>query len=133
MKQKIAAEHRELDLLVAEVRALLRRNDSAAGDALADLRVALESHFEREEGPYYPVIWSLRPERKPALMRFIRAHEHFRANMGEVATQLAAGSAAEAGRVLELFAEQFTLHEREEEAVLRSLDRELASAPSRGA
>jgi hemerythrin len=126
VKRKIAAEHRELDLLIAEVGALLSRADGAAAGALEELRLALEAHFGREEGPYYPAIWSLRPERKLPLIGFIRAHEHFRARMVEIAALLEAGSPAEAGRVLDSFEEEFARHEREEEELLRSLDQELA-------
>lgn len=130
MKRKIAAEHRELDLLIAEVGALLSRADRAAAGALEELREALEAHFGREEGPYYPAIWSLRPERKEPLIGFIRAHEHFRARMLEIAALLEAGSPEQAGRVFDGFEEEFARHEREEEDLLRSLDRELADHPT---
>ena len=62
--RSIAAEHRSLDALFRETRAILGGAEArgAARLAIAHLLEQVNSHLFREESLYYPTIWALRPD-----------------------------------------------------------------------
>ena len=125
MKQKVAAAHRRLDALFAKTRAALQRSGSAR-QVFTRLREALEAHFAKEDRLYYPPIWVLCPERKPALLTFVQEHARFRTLLAEIGDHLVRGAARDAALVFDTFAEAFALHEAGEEVLLEGLERELA-------
>ncbi len=131
MLQSVAAEHRSIQALFEEMRDAFRRDDGerAAWVACARLRAALEAHYAREESLYYPSIWALRPDQKPALLDLIGSHNEFRAQLDAIAGDLEAGALHEAERHLEEFAEVFGYHESAEEKLLHSLEREIRGLP----
>ena len=90
---------------------------------------ALEAHYAREESLYYPSIWALRPDQKPALLDLIGSHNEFRAQLDAIAGDLEAGALHEAERHLEEFAEVFGYHESAEEKLLHLLEREIRGLP----
>jgi hemerythrin len=125
----IAAEHRRLSALFAEVRAALEQEDDAqrARAALARLQDGMETHFQREESLYYPTIWALRPGFKDSLTGLVETHPHFRERLEAITGALGAASFAEAGRKLEELVDLFSDHERAEELLLQSLDVEITA------
>jgi hemerythrin len=131
VSETLFSEHRDLVTLFVETGAALCQTRCAAEarEAFARLRDALETHFGQEERLYYPTIWALRPERKPPLLRFVRAHEQFRARMGEIAGRLERDLLEDAARGLAEFVQTVGGHQLEEEDLLRSLDQELAGRP----
>ena len=128
VSETAASEHRDLMALFVEAGAALCQTGCAAAarEAFALLRDALEAHFGQEEGLYYPPIWALCPERKPLLLRFMQAHEQFRARLGDIAAHLERDLLEDAARALEELARSFGGHQLEVEDLLRSLDQELA-------
>jgi hypothetical protein len=131
MLQSVAAEHRSIQALFEEMRDAFRREDGerAARVACARLRAALEAHYAREESLYYPSIWALRPDQKPALLDLIGAHKEFRAQLDAIAGDLEAGAFQEAEGHFEELVEVFSYHESVEEKLLQSLEREIRGLP----
>lgn len=124
MTRGIAEEHRALDKLFARALAQLESDDSESQgrDAFDELSEALESHLVAEESLYFPTIWALRPEFKDRLRSFIRAHQHFRGLLQEIAGLLDSQETEEAVHVLGRLKHEFGRHELGEEDALRSLD-----------
>ena len=129
LEQQIARQHRQLDTLFEETLVAMRkdRDPEKALDAFEHLHEALETHFSQEDHLYYPPIWALRPQQKLPLLDFIENHEHFRGLLMEISTQMEGRSLEVAARRLDEFVAEFSAHELEEEALLRSVDRELSS------
>jgi hemerythrin len=123
----IAAEHRHLGSLFAELRTALDREkaNQTAREAFSRLQEGIEAHFQREESLYYPTIWTLRPDLKDSLTGLVETHPQFRERLGAFAEALATARPAEANRSLEELADLFSDHERAEELLLQSLDVEL--------
>ena len=121
---RVFVEHRDLNAILAEVRASFDDRDAAAG-TLERLADAFDVHFEQEDRLYYPAIWALRRERKDALLGFVRAHEDFRRRLEEISERLEGNSLGDAEQALEEFAQSFARHEVGEEELLRSLDAEI--------
>jgi hemerythrin len=132
LETKVAAEHRELEKLLAELLDAVGQIESKASvrEIFARLREAVEAHFGQEDHLYYPAIWALRPEHKPALVEFIRAHQVFVTRLQEIDDLLAQDALDDSLRALGEFTETFADHERAEERLLGSLDREIEQSPS---
>jgi hypothetical protein len=133
VKQKISDEHRALDALFTATRSQLKGEGDRerASEAFEELHEALEAHLLAEENLYYPTIWAVRPERKPALQDFIRAHERFRELLGEIGGKLESGALSDVARILETFQAEFASHEVGEEEELSSLDDEISAETAR--
>jgi hemerythrin len=126
MEGSIAVAHRRIDALLEAMEAALHTRDQAvAEDAFAQLREALEAHFDQEDRLYYPPIRTLRPELKPTMDDFGAAHDSFRSQFAAIHSHLEKGSLAEAEHALDEFRRAFTVHEAAEEKMLGSLDRDL--------
>lgn len=123
----MAAEHRRLDGLFADMRTMLRRARSVAfvAHAFDRLRAGLESHLVQEDQLYYPTVWTLTPGKRPALLAFGRAHEEFRGVLAEVGDLIASGALGDAERTFTAFSQAFAQHEECEEALLVSLERQI--------
>jgi hypothetical protein len=126
MKDSIGSAHRRLDGFLEELgTALTAADEPAAREAFAQLREALEAHFDQEDHLYYPSIRSLRPEFEASLGRFAMEHDGFRRDTAAIQTLLEAGSLVEARHALERFHHAFALHEAAEEEMLQSIDQQL--------
>lgn len=126
MEQVVAAEHRHLDALFAEVRRAFASADPEADafDALKRLAEALDVHFVQEDELYYPAITALRPETKPDVESISDGHRVFRAQLGGIVRDLYEGRVEHARGEFEAFTREFAKHEIAEERLLRSLDLE---------
>lgn len=133
-ERAIAAEHRRLEAIFAEVMGALREGEppDAIGDAFAALREAIEAHVDQEDQLYYPALRALRPEHRPAIERLIASHAQFRAHLAEVAALVAGGEVARVGAALEALLRGFAAHEVAEEGMLRALDTELGAVSTAG-
>lgn len=126
VKKEVLAEHRQLDVLLREVRVAFAGGgaESSPREAFARLREALETHFEQEDRLYYPSIWALRPSQREPLQACVAAHIGFRSMMRQIADLLEADEPGAALEVFDAFAQGFETHEALEESVLAALDRE---------
>lgn len=123
--RRIVSEHAALDALFSEARAaLVEAEREAARDAMDRLRQGLEVHFEREDSLYFPSLSSLRPESREALARLGEAHEDFRRQVEEIIRGLGREAASVLLGRLETLERAFGSHERSEEELLRSLERQ---------
>jgi hemerythrin-like domain-containing protein len=135
-EKTVAREHRRLDALFETLLAALRRGDGhaiGARDAFAELRNALESHIDQEDRLYYPALRALRPVHRPLITDLVDAHVLFRSRLEALEARLSSTSSnalPEAERAAADFAAAFGAHEASEEAMLRSIDAELARASS---
>ena len=121
------AEHRRLDALFEEVRDSFRPAGSpeATREAVAELRVALETHFDQEDRLYYPAIWALRPDLKPKLKSLVDSHAEFLAQLDHLTALLERSEGDEARAVFDYVSAVFDRHEGAEEEILATLDREI--------
>ena len=125
LEARVAEEHDQLEPLFEATRVGLARSEtSTALEAIADLRAALESHTAQEDHLYYPALWSLCPQHKDALQIFIRSHEQFRAELGEIVQCVAGGDLRRAETRFQAFSQSFANHEVYEEELLRKIDAE---------
>jgi hemerythrin-like domain-containing protein len=135
-EKRVAREHRRLDALFETLLAALRGGDDhvfEARDVFAELRDALESHIDQEDRLYYPALRALRPVHRPLITDLVDAHALFRSRLEALEARLSSASSdalAEAERAVADFAAAFGAHEASEEAMLRSIDAELARASS---
>lgn len=127
VKDRVLAEHRRLDGLLAEACDAFRggQGSDSGVEAFQELREALEIHFDQEDRLYYPAIRALRPDFKAGLQEFIAEHEKFRTQLENIETLLARADFEGSGRAIEMLAGEFGRHEVSEESVLQRLDREL--------
>jgi len=121
-------EHRDLNAILAEVRASFHDRHAAAG-TLERLAGAFDVHFEQEDRLYYPAIGSLRPELKERLRAISDGHDGFRARLEDVRSLLDGGELSAARQSFESLARAFEEHEAAEEQLLTALDRELDASP----
>lgn len=124
---RVAAEHRDLNAILSDVREALR-DRSAAPDALERLVEAFDVHFSQEDRLYYPAIGSLRPDLRGRLLSISDGHASFRARLDEIREQLDGGDLAAASLSLDALARDFGAHEAAEEELLAELDRALGAA-----
>jgi hemerythrin len=131
VEREVFAQHRRLDVLFEEALDAFRSEDprNDAGAALAELREALETHFDQEDRLYYPAIGALRPDLKPKLERFLDAHAQFHHDFERVEALLSQASLDEARAAFEALSRAFKIHEAAEEATLATLERELGTSP----
>lgn len=124
---RIRAEHRHLDALFAAAREAFAVEGSldAARARFAEIREAMEAHFDREDHLYYPVIWKLRPARKPALLAFGAVHREYLQRLEEIDAHLSRSELAAAREIFGRLGEAFDQHEAAEERVLSELEQEL--------
>lgn len=129
MEESIVEAHRTLDVLFEGLRTVLRAGpaDDASRQFVA-LRDALDAHFEQEDALYYPTIGALRPDTRPTIHAITEAHGRFREHLETIGTLLERGADGEAVQSFESFVQEFSQHERQEEALVRSVE---ASATSR--
>jgi hypothetical protein len=128
VSRKVAAEHRGLDALFAEMRVVLTGAMARVRETFGRLRAAVETHFALEDQLYYPAIWVLRPEHKASLGDLVQAHTVFLDTLADIAAQLERGALEEAERTFAVFAESFVRHEEREEELLRGVEREWAAS-----
>ncbi len=123
LEERVAGEHRRLAPFFEATRESLRkRNPGEAFASLSTLRAELESHTAQEDRLYYPALWSLCPEHKDSLERFIRAHDGFRRDLDEIGREISVGALDRATARFEAFSESFAVHEVYEEDLLRTID-----------
>ena len=124
---QILDEHRSLNLLFQETRALLQQPSATAEvrEAVAQLLEAVEAHLVREESLYYPTLWALRPDMKPPLQEIVQSHDEFRGLLDALTQCLDSDSLPTAGERFEELARLFSEHEQAEETLLISLEQEL--------
>jgi hypothetical protein len=126
-RSEVTAAHRRIDGLLARTAATLRadRGEAATRRSFARVRQALDAHFAQEDRLYYPPIWSLRPDLEAVLGALIAAHDRFRAELAALGTLVDRGARTDAAAALASLQEEFTEHERREEEILRSLEKDL--------
>ena len=128
--RRVAAEHRSLDALFGETRAVLRVTD-ARGEArlaMAHLLEQVKSHLFREESLYYPTIWALRPEYLGPLRLLVDSHAHFRGLLDAITKCVERAAHEDAARRFDEFTRLFQEHEGAEEKLLETLEQELSTA-----
>ncbi|MBW2316387.1 MAG: hemerythrin domain-containing protein [Deltaproteobacteria bacterium] len=130
VEQAVRTAHRRLEeLFTYAVQAFEESEDiEAVRDAFAALREELDVHFDQEDRLYYSTIGSLRPSLKPRLRAFAEGHLRFRLDLATIAEHLERADLEAAGRAFQDLTSQFTQHERSEERLLKSLDRDVAGA-----
>jgi hypothetical protein len=126
VRDNLAEEHGELALSFGAAHREIESGDVLrARAALAMLRRDLDSHCEQEARLHFPVVASLRPERRDALQALVAAHDALGARAAELDRHLAgAGDLGAARTALEALEEALERHEREEEALIVDLERE---------
>lgn len=132
-RSSVRDEHRHLGSLMRRTREALSGIDAEeqapvdgpARDAVRELTETLEAHFEQEEFLYYPTIWALRPPFKKPLLDLIDCHPALRGLLADLGQALEQGAIGDALRRLEGLTRFFGQHERAEEQILQSLDREI--------
>ena len=131
--QRIAAEHRSLDALFGETRAVLIGAEArgAARLAIAHLLEQVKSHLFREESLYYPTIWALRPDYMSPLRLLVDSHAHFRHLLDAITECVETAAHEDAARRFEEFIRLFQEHEGAEEKLLETLEQELIERKSR--
>jgi hypothetical protein len=128
--RRIAAEHRTLDALFGEVRAILRVLEARGKGRLALLHALdeVKSHLFREESLYYPTIWTLRPDYMGPLRLLVDSHAHFRNLIGAITECVEKAKHEDAARRFEEFTALFEEHEGAEEELLETLEQDLGIA-----
>lgn len=128
--QRIAAEHRSLDALFGETRAVLRAVEARgkARLAIAHLLEQLKSHLFREERLYYPTIWALRPDYMSPLRLLVDSHAHLRSLLDAITECVERAPHEDAARRFDEFTRLFQEHEGAEEELLETLEQELSTA-----
>ena len=128
--RRIAAEHRSLDALFGEARAVLCGAEApgAARLAIAHLLEQVTSHLFREESLYYPTIWALRPDYMSPLRLLVDSHAHFRHLLDAIIECVERAAHEDAARRFEEFTGLFQEHEGAEEELLETLEQELSTA-----
>ena len=123
----VAAEHRRIDSLFAQLLADLREGgeNRALRNAFSQLQNQLEAHLAREDCLYYPALRALRPAHREPLAGIIAAHDTFRSQLVRIETSLAQSAIETALRSLESLASLFAAHEVAEEQMLHEIDREI--------
>jgi hypothetical protein len=129
--KRVRSEHRRLDSLFHEARAILeaQRTHGDVAATVGRLQEAVDGHLTQEDRLYYPPIWALRPQYKDALQALLAAHDEFRRRLAEIVRDVAEGAFAAALTRFDAFAEDFGRHEAREEQLLERIEREL---PARG-
>jgi hypothetical protein len=129
VRESVEAAHRALDLLFGQARRAFETGGAPlARESFAELREALETHFDQEDRLYYPTIRALRPGSRDALARITESHAEYRETFAEIDACLAREEVASAAARFEAFARSFSRHEAMEEGLLRELEREALSA-----
>jgi hypothetical protein len=125
--RRIAAEHRSLDALFRETRAILGGAEArgAARLAIEHLLEQVKSHLFREESLYYPTIWALRPDYMSPLRLLVDSHAHFRHLLDAITECVERAAHEDAARRFEEFTRLFQEHEGAEEELLETLEQEL--------
>jgi hypothetical protein len=128
--RRISVEHRSLDALFGETRAVLRVAEARGKARLAVLHLLEEvkSHLFREETLYYPTIWALRPDYTSALRLLVDSHAHFRRLLDAITECVERAAHEDAARRFEEFTRLFQEHEGAEEKLLETLEQELGIA-----
>jgi hemerythrin len=130
VETQVLAQHRRLDSLFSDACDAFRQEGTleAVREVFAELREALETHFDQEDRLYYPAIAALRTELKPQLEAFVESHRRFRQRIESIDDLLTRGDLAAAHRAVETLAAAFEQHEAAEEGVLSTLAREVGAA-----
>lgn len=138
MEREILAQHRRLRGLFADVEeALASALAPAPGDgadvdgvreALAHLSEAMDVHFSQEDRLYYPLIASLRPEHREQIASLAEQHTEFRERVARIVQELAVGRLEATGRAFRAFVADFGRHEKVEENLLATLERDVSAA-----
>ena len=131
MEHEIAQQHRALYEFFERTGEVLTGDGHLAEKqrAVESLRAALESHLLGEEDLYFPAIASLRPAHAALIRGLVQAHRRFRELVDEALARIEAGSVSAALEALGRFEAAFLGHERQEESLLRAIDREIARRP----
>jgi hemerythrin superfamily protein len=124
------AEHRSLDALFGETRAVIRVSDARgkARLAMAHLLEQVKSHLFREETLYYPTIWALRPEYMGPLRLLVDSHAHLRGLLDAITECVEKAAHEDAASRFDEFTRLFQEHEGAEEELLETLEQELSIA-----
>ncbi len=113
---KIPLQHRSLDSFFDETKRLLTGSEGLA--ACAELREALEVHFDQEKSLYFPVIRRLSPEHEAQLASFLAAHKVFLEQLDSTVEFLKAGNTERAVDRFSALQRGFSKHELGEESML---------------
>ncbi len=123
--ERVEEEHGKLaPLFVEALDALAGAPDpEAPSESVERLGAAIVAHLAHEDQVYYPALWTLRPEHRGDLERFVAFHRRFRADFEEI-VRLARHDPAAAAERLRAFSQSFAKHEVREEEFLRKIEAE---------
>ena len=127
---RVVTEHRSLDALFGDTRAVLRAAEARGKARLAMLHMLeqVKSHLFREESLYYPTIWALRPDYMGPLRLLVDSHAHLRRLLDAVIECVERAAHEDAARRFDEFTRLFQEHEGTEEKLLETLEQELSTA-----
>jgi hemerythrin len=137
--ERVEEEHGKLAPLFDEALVALANREAQGADspreAVARLREAIETHLSHEDEVYYPALWTLRPQHREDLERFVAFHRRFLVDFDDI-VRLAREDWDAATERLRVFSQSFANHEVREEAFLRKIEAEVprahaANRPSR--
>ena len=86
--ERVEEEHGKLAPLFDEALEALANRDAqradSAREAVARLREAIEAHLSHEDEVYYPALWTLRPQHREDLERFVAFHRRFLVDFDDI-------------------------------------------------
>ncbi|MDP6978464.1 MAG: hemerythrin domain-containing protein [Myxococcota bacterium] len=120
MSHQAISEHRRLERLLAALTQAFEDGDSSEDlwSAFESVSNELDTHFEREDGLYFPAILALRPDLKSAFEGASRRHVWFREQLRLIGDHLRHDDEEGASGIFKVFYESFHSHEALEERLL---------------
>ncbi len=123
MSHQAINEHRRLERLLSDLARAFE--DGQSGEhlwsAFEQASNELDTHFEREDGLYFPAILALRPDLKSAFEGVSRRHGWFREQLRLIGDHLGHDDEEGASGIFEVLHESFRSHEALEERLLSEL------------